>query len=453
MKGLVITMSQWTDMYKEKTVSAAEAVKIVKDHDWVDYGMATSQPIVLDKALAARKDELKDIKVRMAFSLSPRHIIDEDPERKTFTAMNWHMSGYDRKLCAQGLSNFIPMMYRNKPSIYRDILDVDVAMITVSPMDKHGFFTFGSTVSATAEICKKAKKVILEVNEAAPRVLGGSDECIHISDVDLVVEAGSIPMPIIPFKDGNDTDKTIAKMILKEIPDGATLQLGVGGLPNAVGAMIADSDLKDLGMHTEMLVDAFLLMYKKGRLTNRCKSLDRNKAVWSFAAGSEELYEWLDDNPYLAAYPVSYVNDPCVVAQLDNFISINNCLEVDLFGQVSSESSGTKHISGSGGQLDFADGAYRSNGGKSIIAFHATFTDKSGKMQSRIRPTLLPGTITTVPRSQTHYIATEYGIANLMGASTWERAEKLINLAHPDFREDLIKEAEAFKIWRYSNKR
>ena len=143
-------------------------------------------------------------------------------------------------------------------------------------------------------------------------------------------------MPIIPFKDGNDTDKTIAKMILKEIPDGATLQLGVGGLPNAVGAMIADSDLKDLGMHTEMLVDAFLLMYKKGRLTNRCKSLDRNKAVWSFAAGSEELYEWLDDNPYLAAYPVSYVNDPCVVAQLDNFISINNCLEVDLFGQVSS---------------------------------------------------------------------------------------------------------------------
>lgn len=176
--------------------------------------------------------------------------------------MNWHMSGYDRKLCSQGLSNFIPMMYRNKPSIYRDILDVDVAMITVSPMDKHGFFTFDPRSPQRLKFVK-GEKVILEVNEAAPRVLGGSDECIHISDVDLVVEAGSIPMPIIPFKDGNDTDKTIAKMILKEIPDGATLQLGVGGLPNAVGAMIADSDLKDLGMHTEMLVDAFLLMYKR----------------------------------------------------------------------------------------------------------------------------------------------------------------------------------------------
>ena len=199
----------------------------------------------------------------MAFSLSPRHIIDEDPERKTFTAMNWHMSGYDRKLCAQGLSNFIPMMYRNKPSIYRDILDVDVAMITVSPMDKHGFFTFGSTVSATAEICKKAKKVILEVNEAAPRVLGGSDECIHIPMS--TWSSKPVPFPCLSFlsKTATTRIRRLPKMILKEIPDGATLQLGVGGLPNAVGAMIADSDLKDLGMHTEMLVDAFLLMYKK----------------------------------------------------------------------------------------------------------------------------------------------------------------------------------------------
>lgn len=183
------------------------------------------------------------------------------------------------------------------------------------------------------------------------------------------------------------------------------------------------------------------------------KSLDRDKAVWSFAAGSQELYDWLDDNPFLAAYPVSYVNDPFVIAQIDNFISINNCIELDLFGQVSSESSGTKQISGSGGQLDFADGAYRSRGGKSIIAFRSTFTDKNGKTHSRVRPTLSPGTIVTDPRSQVHYVATEYGLENLMGASTWERAEKLIGLAHPDFREDLIKEAENMKIWRYSNKR
>lgn len=446
-------MSDWSALYKEKLRTPEEAVKIVKNGDWVDYGMATSQPIVLDKALAARRDELEDIKVRTAFSLAPRQIVENDRTRKTFTMMNWHMSGYDRKLCAEGLNNFIPMCYRNKPSMYRDILDVDVAMITVSPMDKHGFFSFGPTVSATEEITKKAKRVIVEVNEVAPRVLGGRGEAIHVRDVDFIVEAGNIPMPVIPFVEGDDTDKVIAKLILKEIPDGATLQLGVGGLPNAVGSMIADSDLKDLGMHTEMLVDAFYLMYKKGRLTNKLKSLDRDKAVWSFAAGSQELYDWLDDNPFLAAYPVSYVNDPFVIAQIDNFISINNCIELDLFGQVSSESSGTKQISGSGGQLDFADGAYRSRGGKSIIAFRSTFTDKNGKTHSRVRPTLSPGTIVTDPRSQVHYVATEYGLENLMGASTWERAEKLIGLAHPDFREDLIKEAENMKIWRYSNKR
>lgn len=446
-------MSQWTDLYKQKLTTPEEAVKLIKDHDWVDYGMASSQPIVLDKALAARKDELKDIKVRTAFSLAPRQIVEADPNRDTFTMMNWHMSGYDRKLCSKGLNNFIPMMYRNKPSMYRDILDVDVAMITVSPMNKHGFFSFGTTVSASEQITKKAKKVIVEVNEAMPRALGGRGECIHISDIDSVVEAGNIPMTIIPFVEGNDIDKKIASLILSEIPNGATLQLGVGGLPNAVGSMIAASDLKDLSMHTEMLVDAFYMMYKNGQLTNKYKELDRDKGVWSFACGSQELYDWIDDNPGLAAYPVSYVNDPCIIAQLDNFISINNCIEIDLFGQVSSESSGTKHISGSGGQLDFADGAYRSRGGKSIIAFRSTFTDKTGKINSRVRPTLALGTIVTDPRSQVHYVATEYGIENLMGASTWERAEKLIGLAHPDFREDLINEAENMKIWRYSNKR
>ena len=207
-------------------------------------------------------------------------------------------------------------------------------------------------------------------------------------------------------------------------------------------------------MHTEMLVDAFYLMYKEGRLTNKVKALDRDKAVWAFALGSQDMYDWIDDNPYLAAYPVDYVNDPCVIAQLDNFISINNCVDIDLFGQVSSESSGIHHISGSGGQLDFADGAYRSPGGRSIIALRSTFHNKkTGKDESRIKPTLLNGTIVTDPRTQVHWVATEYGMVNLMGSSTWERAEKLISIAHPDFREDLIKAAEDMNIWRYTNKR
>ncbi len=447
-------MSQWTDMYRQKLTTPEEAVKLVKSGDWVDYGMATSQPIALDKALAARKEELKDIKVRMSFTFAPREIIAVDPLRETFTAMNWHMSGYDRKMCAQGLMNFIPMCYRNEPSMYRDILDVDVAMITVAPMDKHGFFNFGLNISANEAITKKAKKVIVEVNEAMPRALGGRGEQIHISDVAAVVEAGNIPMPTIPFKTGDEIDAKIAEMIVKEIPNGATLQLGVGGLPNTVGAMIAESDLKDLGMHTEMLVDAFYLMYREGRLTNKLKTIDKDKAVWAFALGSQDMYDWIDDNPFLAAYPVDYVNDPFVIAQFDNFISINNCVDIDLFGQVSSESSGIHHISGSGGQLDFTDGAYRSRGGKSIIALRSTFHNKkTGKDESRIKTTLLPGTIVTDPRSQVNWVATEYGMVNLMGSSTWERAEKLISIAHPDFRDELIKAAEEMKIWRYSNKR
>lgn len=451
---MVSTMSQWTDMYRQKLTTPEEAVKLVKSGDWVDYGMATSQPILLDKALAGRKEELKDVKVRMSFTFALREIISVDPNRETFTAMNWHMSGYDRKMCAQGLMNFIPMCYRNEPSMYRDILDVDVAMITVAPMDKHGFFNFGLNISANEAITKKAKKVIVEVNEAMPRALGGRGEQIHISDVAAIVEAGTIPMPTIPFKTGDEIDTKIAEMIVKEIPNGATLQLGVGGLPNTVGAMIAESDLKDLGMHTEMLVDAFYLMYKEGRLTNKLKAVDRDKASWAFALGSQEMYDWIDDNPFLAAYPVDYVNDPFVIAQLDNFISINNCVDIDLFGQISSESSGTHHISGSGGQLDFTDGAYRSRGGKSIIALRSTFHNKkTGKDESRIKPTLLPGTIVTDPRSQVNWVATEYGMVNLMGSSTWERAEKLISIAHPDFREDLIKAADDMKIWRYSNKR
>ena len=441
-------------MYRQKLTTPEQAVQLVQSGDWVEYGMTTSQPILLDKALAARKDELKDIKVRNCFSFTPREVIEQDPNRDTFTVMNWHMSGYDRKCCAQGKMNFIPMVYRNLPSLYRNVCDVDVAMLTVAPMDKHGFFNFGLNVSYNEAFTKKAKKVIVEVNEDMPRVLGGRGENIHISEIDAIVEAGNIPLPTIPFKTGDEIDSKIAEMIVKEIPNGATLQLGVGGLPNTVGAMIAESDLKDLGMHTEMLVDAFYLMYREGRLTNKLKPIDKDKAVWAFALGSQDMYDWMDDNPFLAGYPVEYVNDPFVISQFDNFISINNCIDIDLFGQISSESSGTHQISGSGGQLDFTDGAYRSRGGKSIIALRSTFHNKkTGQDESRIRPTLLNGTIVTDPRSQAHWVATEYGMVNLMGASTWERAEKLISIAHPKFREDLIKAAEDMKIWRYSNKR
>ena len=206
-------------------------------------------------------------------------------------------------------------------------------------------------------------------------------------------------------------------------------------------------------MHTEMLVDAYLTLYEQGKLTNKRKVLDKGKGAWTFCLGSRKLYDWVDVNPSLAAYPVDYTNDPAVIAQMDNFISVNNCVEVDLYGQISAESAGVRHISGTGGQLDFVTGSYLSRGGKSFICFRSSANDKkSGRNSSRVVPTLPTGGIVTDPRSQVHFLVTEWGKVNLAGCSTWERAEKIISIAHPDFREDLIKEAEKMNIWRRSNK-
>ncbi len=239
---------------------------------------------------------------------------------------------------------------------------------------------------------------------------------------------------------------------MKEIEDGATLQLGIGGLPNTIGQLIAESDLKDLGIHTEMLVDSCVDLYNSGRITGRHKTVDRYKMAYTFALGTRKLYDFLHMNPTCASYPVNYVNDPRVIAFQPKMVAINNAVEIDLFSQVCSESAGTRQISGTGGQLDFILGAFQSKGGKGIISLSSTFKNGNGEVRSRIVPTLQPGSIVTVPRSIVQYVATEYGIVQLKGCSTWERAERLIGIAHPDFRDDLIRQAEEMRIWVRSNK-
>ncbi len=439
--------------YRRKLTTAEQAAKAVESGDWVDFGFCQTFCVAMDKALAAEKGRLQDVKVRGTLAMRPLAILEADPRREVFTYCSWHFGGYERKMHEQGLCDYIPLVYRNMPQHYRNDLDVDVAVLQVAPPDRHGYFNFSVTNSANAAIVSKAKTVIVEVNDKLPRALGGRDECVHISDVDYIVEGDSPELVALPCAAPTEVDRKIAQAILPHIEDGSTIQLGIGGMPNTVGSMIAETDLKDLGMHTEMLVDAYLAMYKAGKLTNRRKSIDRGKGVWTFCSGSRELYDWLDDNPGLASYPVDYVNNPQVIAQLDKMVTVNNCVAVDLYGQVSAESSGTRQISGTGGQLDFLTGAYLSPGGKSFICFASAYTDKkTGETRSRVMPSLLPGETVTDPRSQAQYLVTEWGMAYLAGRSTWERAEAIIGISHPDFREELIKAAGAMGIWRYGNK-
>ena len=439
-------MLNYSVQYNSKLRTPEEAVKVVKSGDWVDYTTASSMPVLLDKALAKRKEELSQVKIRGNLLPGPVHVAECDPEKKHFVYNTWHCSPYERRLCDQDMCYYIPMVFHNLTAYYHFFIDVDVAMVSLPPMDKHGYFNFSLNTGTTAEILRQAKTVIVEVNEHLPNIRGGYDDCIHISEVDMVVEGHHDPFPIPKAAIISPEEKTIAENLIPYIKNGSTLQIGIGAMPDAIGQLLADSDLKDLGMHTELCTDAYLKLHDTGKLTNRYKNIDRGKGVLGFAIGSPDLYEWLDNNPSIKAYPLEYVNKPDVIGQIDNMVSINSCISVDLYGQVSSESVGTRQISGTGGQLDFLEGASISRGGKSFICVKSTYTDKDGKLHSSIVPYFNRDIITS-PRSQVYYIATEYGVVNLEGQSTWERAEKLISIAHPDFRADLEQAAIQQKIF------
>ncbi len=439
--------------YKEKLRTPEEAVKVVKDGDWVDYAQTCAFPELLDRALAGRKGELKDVKIRHAISLKPVQVVEQDPEQESFTYNLWHTSGLDRKYCDQGRAYYNPMLFRHCGRYYsKGFAPVDVAMITVAPMDEYGNFNFGLNNCCQPEMLEAAKTIILEVNPDMPKIYGKCTDHIHISQVDYVVESDA-KIATTPVGKASDIDRQIAEHIFPYLEDGITLQLGIGGMPDCLGMLIAESDLKDLGMHTELMSNGYLKLYQSGKMTDRRKNIDKGKGVFSICSGSRELYDFLNENQMIVSAPMAYVNDPATLRQHEKFVSINSCISMDLYGQVCSETAGTRHISGTGGQLDFVTGGLENPNGKAFLAFPSSRVDKQGNRHSNIFGKFTQGDVITTPRTQAPYMVTEFGVAVLPGKATWQRAEAIINIAHPDFREDLIKAAEEQRIWRRSNKR
>ena len=433
--------------YQEKLRTAEEVARMIKSGDEIFFSEFVLRPEAFDEALADRAEELKDVKIEGVCLTKVPRFIEADPKRQHFIYNDWHFSGVSRKLYQQGLCSYVPFTYHQGPRVIRKYKTYDYVVVSARPMDGQGYFNYGMSNSLTSAAITKAKAVVVEINENMPHCLGGNQESVHVSRVDYIIEGHNQPIMELPPSQPSETDAQIAQNIMQEIEDGACLQLGIGGLPNVIGSMIADSDLQDLGIHTEMLVDSMVDLYDVGKITGNQKTMDRFKMVYTFAMGTKKLYEFLHNNPACASYPVNYTNNPRVIAANDKVVAINNAIEVDLFSQVCSESVGTAQISGTGGQFDFIFGAFNSRGGKGIIGLSSIYKDKDGVVHSRIVPTLQPGSIVTVPRSCVQYIATEFGIVQLKGKSTWERAEALIGIAHPMFRDELTKQARDMKIW------
>jgi acyl-CoA hydrolase len=451
----------WAE-YKSKLRTPEQVAAMVESEWVVNYGAFNIKSPAFDKALGARAGEpgLEKVYVKTSNNLPPTPaVITNDPEQKTFQVGCWFLSALDRYWYDQMLLDFLPLNYHdtNLMSYWPDKTwsgrRGDLLAVQVGPMDKHGNFNFGIMSSDVKAKCYANRYTVVEVNENIPNVLGGLQNTLHISEVDFIIEGENPPLFTVDPVPPNENERKIAEQIMTHIHDGCCLQLGIGPLPNTIGDLICQSDLKDLGLHAEMFCTSMMNMHELGMVNNSKKQTDRFKSVFSFAFGSAELYEFIDNNPLLASYYIEYVNMPWRIAQNENVISVNNTLQVDLLTQANSESIGPKTISGAGGQLDWVNGAFDSKGGKSFLAFESTYVDKDGNLKSRIVPTLEPGTAVTVPRHTIHWVVTEYGMTNLKGLSTWERAEEMVRLAHPKFRDELLKEAQKLGIWKRTNRR
>ena len=428
-----------------QTISAERSAGLVTSNMWLDYGTGLSQPDVFDRALAARICEVSNVKIRHCLSMRPRAVLDADPDGQHVHTFSLHFSGYDRKKHDEGRCHYIPVNLGEISDYYRRFMPpADVVVFKTCPVDEHGYFNLSAANLWHRAILERARTVIVETNRHLPYVYGEGTG-LHISEVDYVIEGDDSPAPELPNPPVREVDAAVGRLIAAEIEDGDCLQVGIGAMPNAVCALLLESGVRDLGVHTEMMTDGLADLYKAGRITGARKQLDPGKAVYTFALGSQALYDTLHRNSDMHCCPVEYTNSPHVIMQNDHMVSIQNTTQIDLQGQAASESDGHRHISGTGGQLQFVRGAYASKGGKTFICLSSTY-DKRGERRSRIVLDLTPGNVVTTPRSDVMYVVTEFGIVNLKGKSIAERALALIGLAHPDFREGLGRQAHEHRL-------
>ena len=428
-----------------RTVSAGAAAGLVKSGMWIDYGAVLAQPDCFDTALGARASDLQDVKIRSTISTRPRAVLEADPGGDHFYMMSLHFSGYDRKMHDAGRCDYMPVNLGEIDDYYTQNIDpVDIVVIKTSLPDSDGYFNFSAATLWHRAIIERAKIVIVETCSTLPYCYG-TDNSIHLNEVDYIIDGANLPAFELPKPPLTDADRAVARFIAAEIEDGSCLQIGIGGMPNAVCSLLLGSGVHNLGVHTEMLTDGIVDLYKAGLVTGAAKRLDPGKITFSFALGSKYLYDTICHNRDFHACPTRYTNLPHIIMQNDKAVTINNTTQIDLQGQAASESDGHRHISGTGGQLQFVRGGYASRGGKSFICMSSTY-DKRGAPRSRIVFELTPGNIVTTPRTDVMYVVTEFGIVNLKGKSVAQRAKAMISIAHPDFREGLERQAYEHKL-------
>lgn len=429
-------MTDYNALYAQKLITAQALAEQVQSGWLLGMDTGPSQTPAIMSAIAdkVRNSDIKGVQVQTLLDIYPFEFYADDSLAGKMTGYSWFSSGGARKAVNGGYADLFPTYYRDIPRHIRAEYEYDAFCVAVSPMDSHGYFSLALNGSYAEAMIDKSKRIFIEVNEKQPRCLCGTQ--LHISQVDAIVE-NTHELPVLPPVVLDETSITIGNLIAEQIPDGACIQLGIGAIPDATGMALKAK--KDLGIHTEMFTDSMVELIECGAVNNSRKQIHRGKTVTTFAYGSKRIYDFIDDNPAVEVLPVDYVNDPEVICRNDNMISINAALEVDFFGQVCAESVGTKHMSGSGGQVDYVRGACQSKGGKSFIAF--TSTAKGGTI-SKIKPILTPGAICTTSKNDVDYIVTEYGIAHLRGRSLSDRTRQLIAIAHPDFRDELTFEAK-----------